>query len=63
MIKTFELIGNSTVKVGSPVEYSEVHQFGGGNNIPERPMLPSLKVAEAVTTRLVKSYINELKRV
>ena len=58
----FELVGNSTVRVGSNEDYAEVHQFGGGN-IPARPMLPSLKIAEAVTIRLVKSYINELKRV
>tara|TARA_R110000803_G_scaffold49530_5_gene103063 strand:- start:7269 stop:7673 length:405 start_codon:yes stop_codon:yes gene_type:complete len=58
----FELEGNHAVKVGSPVEYSDIHQFGT-DSIPARPMLPSKKVAIAITKRLVNNYIKELSRV
>jgi phage virion morphogenesis protein len=58
----FELVGNTAVKVGSPVEYSDIHQFGT-DNIPARPMLPSERIAIATTKRLVNNYIKELSRV
>jgi phage gpG-like protein len=58
----FELIGNTGVKVGTPVEYSDIHQFGSGN-IPARPMLPSERIALATTKRLVNNYIKELSKV
>ena len=58
----FELVGNTAVKVGSPVEYSVLHQFGDGN-VPARPMLPSERIAIATTKRLVNNYIKELSRV
>ena len=58
----FELVGTTAVKVGSPVEYSDIHQFGT-DNIPARPMLPSERIAIATTKRLVNNYIKELSRV
>jgi len=50
-----------SVEVGSPVEYSEYHQFGT-DYIAARQMLPQKNRAIKVAEEEIMKYINELKR-
>jgi phage gpG-like protein len=54
-------IKRNSVEVGSPVEYSEYHQFGEGNMVA-REMLPQPDRATKIATEQVMKYVNELKR-
>ena len=57
----FELRGNDTVVVGSPVFYSEFHEFGDGN-LPQRKMLPKPQKAIQVAKQEMRQYLVELTR-
>ena len=57
----YELKGNDTVVVGSPVFYSEFHEFGDGN-ISQRKMLPKPDKALKLAKQEMQQYLVELTR-
>ena len=57
----YELKGNDTVVVGSPVFYSEFHEFGEGD-IPQRKMLPKPDKALKLAKQEMQQYLVELTR-
>jgi phage gpG-like protein len=63
-IRESNLTDNS-VEVGSDLPYAAVHQFGGGNNLPERPYFPATETGltpgmEAEMDAIVEEELSRL---
>ena len=56
-------VKDDSVQVGSPVDYSEWHEYGvPERNLPVRRMLPLPKTATRIAEEIIKKYIKELTK-
>tara|TARA_Y100000004_G_scaffold70614_1_gene79425 strand:+ start:1379 stop:1816 length:438 start_codon:yes stop_codon:yes gene_type:complete len=59
---TFQVRNNNQVQIGSPVFYSEFHEFGVAGKIPQRKMLPKDASAAKIAKQEVQRYLLELTK-